>query len=353
MVNFGGSEYIGFCCESPCMRILQLWILLVLACLTGCDQALPGFEELDDTRVCACPLPEDGKPPRHGTHQGLTQVSGALLATRFASLDELKEVISIEYYNGKAKTKEAVEGNFIVRLSHCSKGQKVVSVLKEGISQSEIFNVTKGGILDAVGLAAVSPFSVKNRRNLERVFLLSRWKPDWFGERDIAFFDLAEKMLENINTPEIAFKHARDTTEKGYINSFNHITAQAFITSFASEEMADFVADVHERANMPELISGLFTPEQMAHPDDNPVDNYVDMINNEWGQELGKKLGEKYQLNWDTHWTPELLANYLNDMQSYFSWAFQIGFEPVRATDEVVFKFAKKINLLLRKHLPD
>jgi len=78
-----------------------------------------------------------------------------------------------------------------------------------------------------------------------------------------------------------------------------------------------------------------------------PVDNYVDLINNEWGQKLGRQLKEKYNINRITYWTPELMTNYLNDLQDYYGWAFQIGFKPFRPEDEQVRKFSKKINYVL------
>ena len=119
------------------------------------------------------------------------------------------------------------------------------------------------------------------------------------------------------------------------------------MTSVFSEAMADFVADVHELFNMPELITGKFSEKQLTDPAEGPVDNYVDMINNESGQELGKVLKAKYAINSETEWNPVLLADYLNDIQSYQSWVFQIGFQPFREEDDVVQKFANKINKVL------
>jgi hypothetical protein len=146
-----------------------------------------------------------------------------------------------------------------------------------------------------------------------------------FGEGDVAFFNLAQAMVRNINTPDIAFKYPKDTTEKGYLNTFNHMTAQAFITSCFSVELADFIGDAHERYYHPDLINGKFAKKEVSDLGEGPVDNYVDIINNEWGQEVGKELKQKYHISRETYWTPELLANYLNDMQSYYQWALQIG----------------------------
>ncbi|MEL6805150.1 MAG: hypothetical protein AAFO91_15365, partial [Bacteroidota bacterium] len=77
------------------------------------------------------------------------------------------------------------------------------------------------------------------------------------------------------------------------------------------------------------------------------VDNLVDMLNNEWGQELGKQLAAKYQIEHATIWTPALLSNFLNDIQRYFSWAFQLPFQPFRPSDEIVQRFSQKLNFVM------
>ena len=79
-----------------------------------------------------------------------------------------------------------------------------------------------------------------------------------------------------------------------------------------------------------------------------PVDNYVDIINNELGQELGRLLKLKYNITRETEWSPTLLADYLNDIQNYYSWSFQVGFTPFKPSDEAVIKFAFKINALMK-----
>jgi hypothetical protein len=95
---------------------------------------------------------------------------------------------------------------------------------------------------------------------------------------------------------------------------------------------------------MPALITGNFTEAQIADIQNGPVDNYVDMINNEWGQELGKELGHAYKINRNTVWTPQLLANYLNDIQIHQGWVFRIGFAPFKPEDVKVIQFVEKIN---------
>jgi hypothetical protein len=272
-------------------------------------------------------------------------VKGALLGTRFSSLEELKSVIQIEYH---PSSDTATNKNAFVSVRHCSSGKEVTSILQTGVSQGDLHKAGYSeAIWDHIALLFHSPYAVANRKDMEKIFMLSRWKPDLFGDGDPAFFDLAKSSVGNINTPDIAFRNERDSTEKGYFNSFNHITAQALITSCFSEELADFIADVHERNNCPELITGKFTEAQIKNLEDGALDNYVDLVNNEWGQEIGKDLKEKYNINRETNWTPDLLADYMNDVQGYFSWAFQIGFKPFRPEDEVLIRFTRKLNVVM------
>jgi hypothetical protein len=321
--------------------MIQLLLLLIAGIMrtgSGGGQAssLPGCD-------CACDSAEFRISPV-APHAG---IKGALLGTRFQSLDELKQVISIRYVNTNTEHDTIIRPNARVYVRHCSHGTGVVGVLEAGISQGDISDAKDGNFQKRLRVLLRSPFAVENRKDLERVYLLARLRPWIFGEGDVAFFNIAETSVRNINTPDLAFLTPGDSTEKGYLNTFNHITAQAFITTCFSEELADFVADAHERYLHPQLILGKFTESQLNDLAEGPVDNYVDVVNNEWGQEIGKELRKKYHISRKTRWTPELLANYLNDVQHYYGWAFQIGFEPFSADDEQVIKFARKINLVI------
>jgi hypothetical protein len=277
------------------------------------------------------------------------EIRGALLATRFGSMEELAKVVQIEYEQGPFPLDSMAPASKWVRLRHCSGGKEVVSYLEEGIDQGDMRNVKNyGDFTDKLAFLYNSPYSVANRDDLGAIYLLFRKKNAVFGVDDQTFFQLAQSMSKRINTLGLAVVNVRDTTEKGYVNTFNHMTAQAFITSCFSEELADFSADVHERSDHPELIAGKFTAQQYVDLKEGPVDNYVDIVNNEWGQELGKELKKKYQINPSTAWTPQLLANYLNDVLRYYSWAFQIGFEPFKADDVEVVKFAYKLDQTMR-----
>lgn len=321
-----------------------LIVLLLLSC-AGCSRPQPDTIGLVHSFACDNSFIDDSLGS--GTSAIYSTVKGALLGSRFKSLEELKSVIQIEYVNDNAETDSTIHANAKVWLKHCSNGVEVISVLEAGISQGDIAAAKDGDFPDRMGIIFNSPYAVSNRKDLEKVFLLARVRPNLFGVGDVAFFNLAQASVRNINTTDLAFVTSRDSTEKGYLNTFNHMTAQAFITSCFSEELADFVADAHERYHHPELILGKFTQKQINDLEEGPLDNYVDIINNEWGQEVGKQLKEKYAINRETWWTPELLANYLNDLQQYYSWAFQIGFRPFRPEDEQVIKFSEKINAVM------
>ena len=264
---------------------------------------------------------------------------GALLLTSFQSLEQLKRVVQIRYPQKKKNTQ--------VSLIHKCSGGEVQSILTAGVSQKDFERARDSGFQAKAALLLKSPYSIWHRADLRKAYALSRRRGGVFGEGDVAFYDFAVLMRDHILEEDKAKMRTRDLGDKGYINTFNHIVAQAFITSIFSEELADFIADSHERLNMPELTSGDFSEDQLKDLDNGPMDNFVDMINNEWGQELGKMLKAKYGLSRKTVWTPELLQNYLNDHQAYFSWAFQIGFEPIKASDPVIIRFIQKIQIVM------
>jgi hypothetical protein len=263
---------------------------------------------------------------------------GALLTTHFDSYEAFNKVVQIEYKKGRKPG---------VRLTHQNNGQTVTSVLDAGISEADIMQIRAGSIWEKIGLCFRSPFFVINRQDVLRVFLLGRRRHNIFGWKDVAFYDLAETMMAHIVDVGLAPLDSADFSEKGYINTFNHITSQAFMTTLFSEKLADFIADTHERSTLPALITGDFTEDQIKDIQNGAVDNYVDFINNEWGQELGKLLKRKYNIQRATYWTPQLLADYLNDMQKYYSQALDIGFEPFRTDEEVIIRFCEKLNIVM------
>jgi len=223
----------------------------------------------------------------------------------------------------------------------------VISILSTGISEADLLKARDGGFFTRAKLGLLHLYTAINRNDIQRIELLARVRPFHFGENDVAFYDLAARMVQNISKEDATHMSERDLSDKGYLNTFNHITIQAFLTTLFSEQLADYIADVHERYYTPELITGDFTQEQILDVEFGAVDNYIDIVNNEWGQELGKRLDEKYKINRSTDWTPELLSSYLNDIQIYYSWAFNIRFNPFTPSDEIIILFCNKINVVL------
>ncbi len=322
------------------MHTYQLFFLWLLVVSSGCNQPEKSIRGLsNDLSAGANNLTNGAYDEKAG--------KGALLLTRFKSLAEFKEVIAIQYSTDLIDSSGRGSVKPQVKLEYSSGGMVISSILKEGISQADFLKVRNGSLRGKMLLGLKCPYALLHKRELTGIEHLSRRRPSLFGKGDVAFYDLAETMVGQISDDDWLNMSCEDISEKGYLNTFNHITAQAFMTSIFSEQLADFIADVHELYNMPALINGNFTEEQLADFENGPVDNYLDMINNEWGQELGKALGEKYGIDRHTVWTPQLLKDYLNDIQQYHSWAFQIGFRPFRTTDNVVIQFAAKINTVL------
>ena len=274
-------------------------------------------------------------------------VPKALLATRFQSLDDFRSTVQIEYFNACDQADTCMESKVI--LHYQDAGKSIDSELSSGISQRDIAAAKDGDFWDKANLVWQTPYGVRSRIELSKIYTLARIRTEMFGYGDIAFYNLAEASLVNIITPDLAFKAAHDASEKGYINTFNHVTAQAWITALFSKEVADYIADVHELKSMPELTTGRFTDEQLRDTINYPVDNYVDILNNEIGQEIGLRLKEKYSLTFKTIWTPELTANFLNDIQSFYMWSFGIAMKPYEAEQEIINRFASKINRVLQE----
>lgn len=318
------------------MRMPRFFVLILLTALLACEQVRHSRPVSENMVQAESHFLDSLKPDRVGR--------GALLLTRFNSFEEFKEVVKIEYNCVPVGSREGMYRKSEVRLVHRSDSREVVSYLKSGVSEKDFNRARDENVWAKVSLVTRTPYALINRNDLVTVEILGRRRYEWFGEGDIAFYDLAEEMVRHISIEDRLQMSERDLSEKGFLNTFNHITAQGFMTSMYDASMADYIADVHERFAMPELITGIFTREQILDLDNGPMDNYVDMINNEWGQELGEVLKLKYEINQETYWTPELLADYLNDMQDYYSYAFGIRFLPFRASDDKVRRFSVKIN---------
>jgi hypothetical protein len=321
------------------MSVRNAFILILLS-FSGASQSIPVAWQADQAHFSECE-----KTIKIQSDSADFEVREALLSTRFPTLEYLKNEIDIQYTydsNWFGQTDP------IVLIRHCSQGRVVTSILKTGVNEGDFRKARDGDIWDKLKLAIQTPYVALYRKDLLRVYNLARRRHKIFGQGDVAFFDLAETMVCHILDADLRAMPCRDTTEKGYINTFNHVTAQAFVTTFFSEQLADFIADSHERFYLPELISGDFTKRQLHDIENNPIDNYVDIVNNEWGQELGKRLKKKYGIRHSTQWNASLMTAYLNDIQQYFAWSFDLQFLPFQETDEVVVKFSNKINRVMK-----
>ncbi|MEO6190687.1 MAG: hypothetical protein ABIO44_10345 [Saprospiraceae bacterium] len=273
----------------------------------------------------------------------------ALMSSRFKNLEQLKTILTIEYDRDYLKLDSSECQNSMVTLSYISNGEKIIRALTSGVKQNELLLLPKANLYTQSRFVLSYPNHVRQRRELELIYLLSRRMGEIFGSGDKAFYDIAEASSHHINMPNLAYQNAQDSSEKGYLNTFNHVTAQAIMTSFFSEDLADIIVDLHEINSMPELTNGRFSESQLIDLNNNPVDNYIDIINNEVGQKIGLRLKEKFKLNEKSICTPVLLATYLNDIQSYYIWALEIGMNNFRPTDELIIRFSNKLNKLLKE----
>ncbi|TSA51857.1 MAG: hypothetical protein D4R43_00140 [Sphingobacteriales bacterium] len=311
------------------MNKLFFTLLLFLFAFISCEQQLVVYDENNSNAFSSDTLIQSEKinPP----------IGQALLLTQYKSLNELKSVIKIKYLKDSSG----------VCLSCICRGCEVTHELKSGLGQDDFSKAAKGNFWDKLRLGIRCPFAVWNKKALTSIENLGRRKDNIFGHPDVAFYDLAESMVLHISDEDRENMSEKDLGEKGYLNTFEHVTTSAMMASIFSESIADFVGDAHERSTMPELITGKFTTQEITDIDFGPVDNYLDLINNEWGQRFGKVLKEKYHINQNTLWTPKLLADFLNDLESYYSWVFKIAFNPVTPDEEIIIQFALKMNKVL------
>ncbi|MEO6758072.1 MAG: hypothetical protein ABIO24_01365, partial [Saprospiraceae bacterium] len=115
------------------MPVLRLLMLLFLV-LTGCHPAGDTGQQNNTCNTSANASTEK-------YHSG----RGALLATRFASLEELKSVIQVEYHPGTNATDSVSPVDCYVTLRHCSSGREVSGILASGISEGDILKAKREG----------------------------------------------------------------------------------------------------------------------------------------------------------------------------------------------------------------
>ncbi len=299
------------------MKLISWVSILIVITFFGCENSSSDFTDKKN--------PSQAAP------------GAGLLLSQYKSLDELKSVITISYLNDSTS----------VRLSSIYHNEEVVNDLEPGVSQDDLSKAAKGNFWDKLWICMKCPFVITHKNALTSIENLGRRKNEVFGHADVAFYDLADAMVQHISDEDKMYLSEKELSDKGYLNSFDHIISQTFMTSIFSEPVADFVGDAHELSTMPELLTGKFSDEEITDVDLGPTDNYLDLINNEWGQKLGVELQKKYCINKNTFWSPELLANYLNDIQSYNTWVFKIAFKPFTSDDELIIRFSEKLNKVI------
>lgn len=271
-------------------------------------------------------------------------VPKALLATNYKSLSELNKILQFQY-GAKTKNKDTLKS--YVNVSYQFRNTSVNSYLESGIDQNQIIQTKESNFYKKLEFTIKYPSQVRHRKDYAKIYEIARRLEYKYGVGDVAFYDLALASVSKIKGSKIVNIPHKNFGEKGYINSINHITAQALITAIFSEKHADFIADVHERLNMPELTTGKFLKHQLKDTNNFPVDNYVDLINNEIGQELGNQLKKRYNISTQTYWTPNLLVSVLNDIQTYYSWSFKLNFGSFNYKEPLITNFCQKLNTVL------
>ena len=140
---------------------------------------------------------------------------GALLGTRIASFEEMNTIIQIEYEHGSITADSTAPENSWVKVHHCSYGREVISVLEKGITEGDFYKAMDA-ILPRFTILFRCPYAVMNRRDLDKTFVLARFRPELFGVGDLAFFDIAKALGRTISirliwllkVPEIVPKKA-------------------------------------------------------------------------------------------------------------------------------------------------
>src|SRR5687768_2841509 len=184
------------------MSMFQSFVLLLLFSFTACKRSEQNTSELNHVGTHECSSPMSSDSSMKVTYK---IIKGALLSTRFNSLEELKTVVQIEYFNNNTATDSVIHKGCKVRLSHCSSGREVIGVLVAGVTQGDIYKALYSeNVVDRFSLLFSSPYAIGKRKDLEKIYTISRWRPEWFGEGDLAFFDIAKASVENINTPDLA-----------------------------------------------------------------------------------------------------------------------------------------------------
>ncbi len=256
----------------------------------------------------------------------------ALVSSDYSTLEALKKSINIKY------DKDDVS----VTVSHTFNNASVTKILGQGIRERDLRQLQSGSFSEKVSAVFNNPSIIYHERVLKGSLILAYKKSNI---TDIGNYHVAQIMANNL-AGSASLSH--QNSEKGLVNTFNHILGQAVLTIFYGASSADYVGDAHERGQ-PSLMTGAITEAETMQA----IDNYVDLINNQWGQTLGNELRQKYGnivdvggLVFDGKFNENLVntnlanvAGFLNDVQNYVGNTFGYTGKAFSSTDEIVKQY--------------
>ncbi|MEL6183152.1 MAG: hypothetical protein AAFU79_00915 [Myxococcota bacterium] len=257
-----------------------------------------------------------------------------IVTSEFPTLNDLKKELDITYRDGE------------VEVGHSKEGLSETNTLSDDlIGEAELKSAKKAsadwGLRDMVGFAWENPRLAWHRTALQNTEKLSYVAKNNSGS---ALGRISEAMFDNIDdkpraTPYRGPGGKKLTQHDAIKNMMLHVFGQAVLTTLYGESAADLAGDLHER-DQPSLITGQIGKGEEAQA----LDNYADMVNNEYGQELGKELNRRLGVGGSTRWTPEKTAEYLNQVQHYFSQTHGWSFRDFQPNDPRVEKFTNLLN---------
>src|SRR6478609_3285546 len=106
----------------------RIFIVVLLCSVISCGRLHHDYS--GDPGICVCDSADKIIP----ADKPYSTVKGALLGSRFNSLDELKSVVKIEYFNDNAPSDSTIHKNSKVCILQCSDGMEAVAVLGAGVN---------------------------------------------------------------------------------------------------------------------------------------------------------------------------------------------------------------------------
>lgn len=149
------------------MRLIKLSTLCLIVVCFKCKQSYsPVSETAYDNPAQKEALANKSYDERAG--------KGALLLTRFKSLEDFKGVINIHYAPEAVDSNKDEPGKRAVTLEYKSGGTVIRSILKDGISQTDFLKVRNGSMGSKILLGLKCPYALRHKQELTSIEHLSR-----------------------------------------------------------------------------------------------------------------------------------------------------------------------------------